>query len=137
MKSRRLQLTTAILVFLIVWSCVSFLALPWGVDYLYVKSGFYDIHYVNYGFPLVWGVNTLSTIAGPVNEWQVNPSALILDLLLLLGIMLVTVPIVLHAQINKGKNYDLTRTRERITLYQVCERERELNFNPTNQRVIR
>ena len=103
MKSRRLQLTTAILVFLIVWSCVSFLALAWGVDCLYVKSGFYDIHYVNYGFPLVWGVNTLSTIAGPVNEWQVNPSALILDLLLLLGIMLVTVPIVLYAQINKGK----------------------------------
>ncbi len=39
-----------------------------------------DLVRVSYGIPLNWGVNTLDTIAGPVNNWSIDTSALAVDL---------------------------------------------------------
>ncbi|MCL4519084.1 MAG: hypothetical protein M1587_07800 [Thaumarchaeota archaeon] len=39
-----------------------------------------DYVHVNYGFPLTFATHTLSTIAGPVDKWQVDVTALSLDL---------------------------------------------------------
>ena len=38
-----------------------------------------DLLEVRYGLPLTWGVNTLSTIAGPVNIWRVDLFRLAID----------------------------------------------------------
>ena len=40
-----------------------------------------DLLRVDYGWPLVWGMHTLSTIVGPVDVWKVNVVALAIDLL--------------------------------------------------------
>ena len=34
---------------------------------------------VRYGFPLTWGTNILNTIAGPTDNWSVEPIILALD----------------------------------------------------------
>ncbi len=39
-----------------------------------------DLVRVSYGIPLNWGVNTLDTIAGPVNNWSIDTTALAVDL---------------------------------------------------------
>jgi hypothetical protein len=49
-----------------------------------------DNLHVRYGFPLIWGVHTLSTIQGPVDVWNVNVVALTLDLLLWLSLTVIT-----------------------------------------------
>jgi len=51
---------------------------------------------VNYGFPFVWSTNTLSTIAGAANIWAVDISALIIDIGLMLGLMLITDLVLLY-----------------------------------------
>ena len=39
-----------------------------------------DYVHVNYGFPVTYAVHTLDTIAGPVDRWNMDPSALVVDL---------------------------------------------------------
>ena len=72
-----------LLSFLIVWSILTIFALTWGT-----RFDWPDAVHVDYGFPLVWSTNTLSTIVGAVNLWIVDISALILNLILWLGLML-------------------------------------------------
>ena len=46
-----------------------------------------DLLRVDYGWPLVWGMHTLSTIVGPVDVWKVDVVALAIDLLIWLAIV--------------------------------------------------
>jgi hypothetical protein len=46
-----------------------------------------DLVTVSYGFPLRWGVNTVVTIAGSVNRWEVNLMSLIIDLTVWIGLL--------------------------------------------------
>ena len=39
-----------------------------------------DLLRLSYGLPLSWGVNTLETIAGPVDRWSVDLVSLAVDL---------------------------------------------------------
>jgi hypothetical protein len=59
--------------------------------------GFYydwpDFVHVDYGMPLTWATNTLSTFAGPANLWNVNISNLLLDLIFWLSIMIAAVAV--------------------------------------------
>jgi hypothetical protein len=66
---------------LIAMSVIIAIALTWGVT-----LNWPDYVHVNYGFPLTWGVHTLSTIQGAADNWSVNISALVLDLLIWLGL---------------------------------------------------
>ncbi|MGD2201321.1 MAG: hypothetical protein PVJ38_06810 [Candidatus Bathyarchaeota archaeon] len=72
-------------VVLIVGSVVTLFAVVLGVPYNWPDN----IH-VRYGFPLTWGVHTLSTIMGPVDEWNVNVTALVLDLFLWLSLTVIS-----------------------------------------------
>ena len=47
-----------------------------------------DFVHVKHGLPLTWGVHTLVTIVGPVDTWEVNLTALTLDLGLWLALIL-------------------------------------------------
>ena len=84
MKLKEKNLTILFL-FLVVWSIISILGVSWGnqVDWP-------DNVHIDYGFPIIWSTNTLSTISGPVNVWTVNIEALILNLAFWLGVMLAT-----------------------------------------------
>ncbi len=66
---------------LAVMSIVIVLALAWPVTYNWP-----DFVHVRYGFPLTWGVHTLSTIQGPVDIWEVDVSSIVIDLLIWLGL---------------------------------------------------
>jgi len=54
---------------------VALLAMLWGSTYSVP-----DLVRVSYGLPLNWGVNTLDTIAGPVDRWSVDLVSLAIDL---------------------------------------------------------
>jgi hypothetical protein len=54
---------------------VALLAMLWGSTYSVP-----DLVRVSYGLPLNWGVNTLNTIAGPVDRWSVDLVSLAVDL---------------------------------------------------------
>ena len=64
-------------------SVVAVAAICWGFGYNWPDN----VH-VDYGLPLVWGVHTLNTIAGPVDRWGVDVAALALDLVVWLGLIL-------------------------------------------------
>ena len=49
---------------------------------------------MSYGLPLTWGVHQLITIAGPVDTWRVDMSALIIDLLIWVALLIVVPEIV-------------------------------------------
>lgn len=74
---------TSLFIFLVVWSILSILGVSWGnrVDWP-------DNVHINYGFPIHWSTNTISTLSGSVNIWTVNIEALISNLGFWLGIML-------------------------------------------------
>lgn len=72
-----------ILSFAIIWTVVTIVTLTWGFRYDWP-----DFVHVDYGFPFVWATHTLSTIAGPADIWEVNITALSMNLLLWLGSML-------------------------------------------------
>ena len=55
-----------------------------------------DNVHIDYGLPLVWATQTLSTIIGPVNVWEVDIIAFMIDLAFWLGIMLVAASIMLY-----------------------------------------
>jgi len=50
-------------------------AMLWGWKYSVP-----DLLRISYGLPLSWGVNTLETIAGPVDRWSVDLVSLAVDL---------------------------------------------------------
>ena len=81
-----------VLGFSVVWVALTVSALTWGFVFDWPDS-----FHVDHGFPLVWATHTLSTIAGPADIWQVNMTALLMDLLLWLGLMVVAVAIMLYA----------------------------------------
>jgi len=80
-----------ILIFLIVWIFVTSLALLYGFTYNWPGN----VH-VDYGLPLKWGTNTLSTLVGPVDQWSIDTIKLLVDLIFWLGIMTAVVAILLY-----------------------------------------
>jgi hypothetical protein len=54
---------------------VAVFAMLWGWRYSVP-----DLVRMSYGLPLNWGVNTLDTIAGPVDRWSVDLVSLAVDL---------------------------------------------------------
>ena len=77
--------------FIVVWLIVTVFALVWGFNY-----NFPDFVHVDYGLPLTWATNTLSTLAGPADLWSVNISNLLIDLVFWLGIMTMVVATLLY-----------------------------------------
>ncbi|MGD0805164.1 MAG: hypothetical protein ABSA11_13955 [Candidatus Bathyarchaeia archaeon] len=65
-----------VLVASVVAVVVALVAMLWGSTYSVP-----DLMRVDYGLPLIWGTNTLDTIAGPVNRWSVDVMFLALDLI--------------------------------------------------------
>jgi vacuolar-type H+-ATPase subunit I/STV1 len=80
-----------ILSFLFVWSILTIFAVTWETRYDWPDN----VH-IDYGFPLVWSTQTLSTIIGPVNLWTVDIPILIMTLSLWLGIMLIITSIMFY-----------------------------------------
>ena len=74
----------------IFWVILTILAITWET-----RFDWPDNVHVEYGFPFVWSTNTLSTIAGAVNIWVVDITALIMNIGLWLGIMLITESVLL------------------------------------------
>ena len=70
---------------------LTILAMSWGN-----RFDWPDNVHINYGFPLTWSTQTLSTIIGPVNLWTVDITALILNLTIWFTIMLITTTILLY-----------------------------------------
>jgi hypothetical protein len=64
-------------------SAIAVFALTFGI-----KVNWPDFVHVNHGFPLRWGVHTLSTITGPVDLWSVNLATLALDIVFWLAVIL-------------------------------------------------
>lgn len=59
-------------------------AILWGFDYVVP-----DLGISKHGIPFIWGVNTTITIAGPVDRWSVDITALMIDLLVWFSLILV------------------------------------------------
>ena len=78
--------TLVVFLFMVIWLVVTVLALLWGFT-----INWPDNVHVDYGLPLTWATNTLSTIAGPANLWSVSVSNLLVDLVLWLGAMTIVV----------------------------------------------
>jgi hypothetical protein len=76
---------------LVVWTVLAILAVTWGT-----RFDWPDYVHIDYGFPLVWGTQTLSTIVGPVNLWNVDVTGLLMDLAFWLGIMVIVASIMLY-----------------------------------------
>jgi hypothetical protein len=85
---KRILILLAINIF---WVILTILTAAWGTGFDWPDN----VH-INYGFPLVWSTNTLSTIAGAVNIWVVDITALILNIGLWMGIMLITESVLLY-----------------------------------------
>ncbi len=45
-----------------------------------------DFVHTDYGFPFVWATHTTTTIAGPVDKWNVKPTELFLNIVIWLSI---------------------------------------------------
>jgi hypothetical protein len=80
-----------ILSFLVVWAVLTVLAVTWGT-----RFDWPDYVHINYGLPLVWSTQTLNTIVGPVDLWNVDVTALMMDLVFWLGIMAIVASIMLY-----------------------------------------
>lgn len=80
-----------VLFFLIAGFIVTIFALLWGFMYDWP-----DLVHVDYGVPLTWATNTLSTIAGPANLWEVNISNLLIDLVFWFSIITIIVAVLLY-----------------------------------------
>ena len=64
-----------------------------------------DYVHDRHGFPLTWGTHTLNTIHGPVDIWTVNTLNLTIDLLIWLGLMVLS-----QLLVNRGKVEGSTET---------------------------
>jgi len=71
---------------IVIWTALTIAAVTWGFTFNWP-----DYVHVDYGYPLVWATHTLVTIAGPVDKWNVNLSALVTDLIFWLGLMTIAV----------------------------------------------
>ncbi|MCW3998314.1 MAG: hypothetical protein NWF10_07085 [Candidatus Bathyarchaeota archaeon] len=80
-----------LLSFLTIWMILTILFMTWGTRYDWPDN----VH-VDYGFPFTWSTQTLSTIVGSVNLWTVDIAALILNLILWLGILLISTAVLLY-----------------------------------------
>ena len=96
MKIRKGNSTIIVVLVMGIWAVSTILALAWGTT-----LNWSDFVHINYGFPLVWGTHTLSTIAGPADIWDINIFALWVDLLLWLGSMVAIVAAILLVYIQK------------------------------------
>jgi hypothetical protein len=85
---RRFLILIAINVF---WVIITILATAWGT-----RFDWPDNVHIDYGFPFVWSTNTLSTLAGAVDIWVVDITALTLNIGLWMGIMLITESVLLY-----------------------------------------
>ena len=86
---------------MVVWTVLAILAVTWGT-----RFDWPDYVHIDYGFPLVWGTQTLSTIVGPVNLWNVEVTGLLIDLAFWLGIMVIVASIMLYffnRKVSEGK----------------------------------
>lgn len=63
---------------------VALLAMVWGSAYSVP-----DLVRVSYGLPLNWGINTLITIAGPVDNWSINLAFLAVDIVFWFIVLLI------------------------------------------------
>ena len=79
------------LLFLLLWSILTIFAVIWETRYDWPDN----VH-IDYGFPLVWSTQTLSTIIGAVNLWIVDITALIMNIIFWLGIMLIITSVMLY-----------------------------------------
>ncbi len=76
------KVVVAVPVFTVIWIVVTSFVLLSGFNY-----NLPDFVHVDYGVPLTWATNTLSTIAGSANLWTVSIYNLLVDLVFWLGIM--------------------------------------------------
>jgi hypothetical protein len=97
--NRKSVLTTFALSFMAVWVALTVFAVTWGSEFDWP-----DYLHVDYGFPLVWATHILSTIVGPVDIWKINPQALIIDLVLWLGSMVIAIAAILYSFDRKAEN---------------------------------
>ena len=81
----------AVLLFMAIWAFLMSTALLWGLRYDWPDN----VH-VNYGLPLTWATNTLSTLVGPTNLWDVNVSNLLADFLFWWLIAIAVVMLILY-----------------------------------------
>ena len=88
MNKKRILILMAANIF---WVMFTVLAVTWGT-----RFDWPDNVHIDYGFPFVWSTNTLSTLTGAVNIWAVDITALIMNMGLWLGIMLITESILLY-----------------------------------------
>jgi len=79
------------LVFLTALASLTVLAVTWRT-----RFDWPDNVHVDYGFPLVWSTQTLSTIVGPANLWTVDTMVLMIDIAFWLAIMLIISPLLLY-----------------------------------------
>ncbi len=70
-------------VILIIVGVIGTLAIMYSYDYSVP-----DLVEARYGFPLTWGVNTLNTLAGPVNTWRVDLIKLTVDVALWFAVLI-------------------------------------------------
>ena len=94
------KISLILLSFLIIWTILTILSVTWGAKYDWPDN----VHTDYYGFPFVLSTQTLSTIVGPVNLLAVDVTALIMDLTLWLGIMLITASALLYFLSKKDTN---------------------------------
>jgi hypothetical protein len=80
-----------VIIFLVIWAALTVLAVTWGT-----RFDWPDNVHIDYGVPLVWGTQTLSTIVGPVDLWAVDVTALMIDLAFWLGIMTAVTAVILY-----------------------------------------
>ncbi len=78
------------LFFLLIWVALTISVLLTGFMFNWPDN----VH-TNYGIPLVWATHTSSTFVGPVDNWIVDLTALLIDLLFWLGIMVAAVTVIL------------------------------------------
>ena len=88
--------TTHILFVMILWVSIAVLAVAWGT-----RFDWPDFVHVDYGLPFVWATHTLVTIAGPADTWNVNVTALVMDLALWLGSMVIVTAVLLYLRDRK------------------------------------
>ena len=74
------------MVFIFTWSTVATLALLWGVEVSYI-----DYSHIQYGFPIIWAIHQLATGERAVDTWQIDSSALLIDLAFWLTPLVVSV----------------------------------------------
>ncbi len=86
-----MQKKVLILLFMVFWIAITSMALLFGFTYNWP-----DFVHVDYGLPFTWATNTLSTFAGAVDQWTVNLSNLLADLIFWLGIMTGAILVLLY-----------------------------------------